>query len=223
MYCVVPFLNKILYHNVYKHITTSYYTAEEQAMTNIVILGGNGYIGRTIIQEWLKIDDDTLFFVYSRSGENKLQHPNIKNQAVDLQNYEQLKSYLPGRIDYVVDLVGRPDKNIKALTDINEIPAKIMLKIAGDYNVKGMGFIQGSLGPKSFVNIKKDIAKMLTESGVHTAIVNPTIVYGNDRSDSLAKLVPIFKFLGMFSDKFRPTHVNSVAKELINKLTHSTK
>lgn len=189
-------------------------------MTNIVILGGNGYIGRAIISYWLTIDKNASFYIYSRSGKNKLQHPNIKNYAVTIQDYQKLKPLLPDQIDYVIDLVGRPETNTDKLKQINEIPAKIMLKIAGDYHVKGMGFIQGSLGPKNFVAIKKDIAAMLIESGVFTAIVNPTIVYGHDRSDILTKLVPIFKLLGVFYKKMNPVHVGDVAKEMVSKLRH---
>lgn len=187
-------------------------------MTNIVMLGGNGYIGRAIIQDWLAIDQNATFYIYSRSGKNKLQHPHIKNYAVTIQDYQKLKPLLPDQIDYVIDLVGRPEKNIDNLKQINEIPAKMMLKIAGDYHVKGMGFIQGSLGPKSFVTMKKDIATMLVESGVKTAIVNPTLVYGQDRSDTLAKFVPLFKFLGLFSKNMRPVTVDEIATEMISKL-----
>lgn len=191
-------------------------------MTNIVILGGNGYIGRAIIQYWLTIDKNAAFYIYSRSGKNKLQHPNVKNYAVTIQDYQKLKPLLPDQIDYVIDLVGRPETNIGKLKQINEIPAKIMLKIAGDYHLKGMGFIQGSLGPKSFVTIKKNIAAMLIESGVKTAIVNPTLVYGHDRSDSLSKLVPLFKFLGIFFKNLKPVHVDDVATEMVSKLRHDS-
>lgn len=192
-------------------------------MTNIVILGGNGYIGRAIIQYWLTIDKNAAFYIYSRSGKNKLQHPNVKNYAVTIQDYQKLKPLLPDQIDYVIDLVGRPETNIDKLKQINEIPAKIMLKIAGDYHVKGMGFIQGSLGPKNFVAIKKDIAAMLIESGVKTAIVNPTLVYSHDRSDSLSKLVPLFKFLGIFFKNLKPVHVDDVATEMVSKLRNDSK
>lgn len=59
---------------------------------------------------------------------------------------------------------------------------------------------------------------MLIESGVYTAVVNSTLVYGHNRSDILAKLVPIFKFLGMFSKKMKPVHVDVFPEEMISKL-----
>lgn len=188
-------------------------------MTNVAILGGNGYIGRNIMRTWLEQDSDVYFFVYSRSGINTMHHSNIKNSAVDVTNFSELKTILPDKIDYIIDLVGRPEKDKQQLKKINEAPAKVMLRIAGAYDVKGMGFIQGRLGPKSFLEIKQDIANLLQGSGVPTAIVNPNLVFGNDRSDTLSKLVPLFKVLGMFSPNLKPVHVNQVAREMVDKLT----
>lgn len=188
-------------------------------MTNVVVLGGNGYIGRNIMETWLGQDPNIIFFVYSRSGKNIMHHPNIKNVAVNVTNYSELKTYLPDRIDYIIDLVGRPEKDKQQLKRINEDPAKVMLRIAGAYHVKGMGFIQGRLGSKPFLEIKQEIANLLKGSGVPTAIVNPTLVYGNDRSDILSKLVPLFKLLGIFTPNLRPVYVNQVAREMVDKLT----
>lgn len=36
--------------------------------------------------------------------------------------------------------------------------------------------------------------------------------------DKLAKMVPVFKVLGVFSKKLKPVHVEDVANELITKL-----
>ncbi|WP_369396219.1 hypothetical protein [Paucilactobacillus hokkaidonensis] len=44
------------------------------------------------------------------------------------------------------------------------------------------------------------------------------MIYGNGRKDSMTKMVPLLKFLGLFSKKFKPVDVNLVADELINKL-----
>ena len=94
-----------------------------------------------------------------------------------------------------------------------------MLNIAKNYNVDKMGFIGGVLGPKSFTDIKADIIKMLQSSKKRVEYVEPTVVYGKDRNDALAKMVPIFKCLGVFSKKLKPVRVEDVANELITKLT----
>ena len=37
-------------------------------MTNIVMLGGNGHIGRNVTEQWLQRDPQAQFYVLSRSG-----------------------------------------------------------------------------------------------------------------------------------------------------------
>ena len=94
-----------------------------------------------------------------------------------------------------------------------------MLKVAKEYNVDTLGFVGGILGPKSFVEIKSQIITMLKGSGKKIAYVEPTLVYGDDRKDTMTKMVPILKFFGIFSKNLRPVHINDVANELVDKLT----
>ena len=37
----------------------------------IILLGGNGYIGREVTKQWLKKDSHAEFYIISRSGKNK--------------------------------------------------------------------------------------------------------------------------------------------------------
>ncbi len=97
-------------------------------------------------------------------------------------------------------------------------PAEVMLAIAKAKNVKAMGFIGGLLGPKKFLEGKKRIADKLRSSGIRTEVVEPTVVYGKGRSDALAKMVPLFKFLGHFSKNMKPVLVTDVAAELVTKM-----
>ena len=93
-----------------------------------------------------------------------------------------------------------------------------MLEIAKDKKVRAMGFICGRLGPKKFLKGKKRIADKLRSSGIRTEVVEPTVVYGNGRSDNLAKMVPIFKFFGIFMKNMKPVLVSDVADELVRKM-----
>lgn len=40
-------------------------------MKNMVLLGGNGYIGRNFTTQWLAKEPETQIFVLSRSGKNE--------------------------------------------------------------------------------------------------------------------------------------------------------
>lgn len=190
-------------------------------MTNIVLLGGNGYIGRNVCQKWLQQDPRAEFYVLSRSGKNALNDARIKNIAVDVTSLEAVEAVLPNQVDYIVDFVGHPEKDPELFKQVNDLPAKVMLELAEKYQVKAMGFIGGTLGPKDFVDGKKRIIQFLQKSAIPLTVVEPTIVYGNGRSDKLVRIVPILKFLSVFNKKLKPVHIDDVVDgfiaEIMNK------
>lgn len=187
-------------------------------MTNVVLLGGNGYIGRNVTEAWLRKDPQATFYVVSRSGKNALSNPRIHNIAADVTDVQAVRQHLPEQVDYIVDFVGRPESDDAAFIQVNAKPAEVMLQIAQVKQVKAMGFIGGLLGPKKFLEGKKRIADKLRASGVRTEVVEPTVVYGNGRSDALAKMVPVFKFFGLFMKNMKPVQVSDVASELVTKM-----
>ncbi len=136
----------------------------------------------------------------------------------DSSSYESVSAVVPEDVDYIVDFVGRPEKDPVEFKKINDMPADVMLQIAKEKNVKAMGLIGGVLGPKSFVQGKKKIADKLAASGIRTEVVNPTVVYGNGRDDAMTKLVPLLKFFGIFSKNMKPVHINDVADEMVRKM-----
>lgn len=187
-------------------------------MTKVVLLGGNGYIGRNVTELWLQKDPEANFYVVSRSGKNELSNPRIHNIAADVTDFQAVSQQLPEQVDYIVDFVGRPESDDAAFIKVNDKPAQVMLEIAKEKNVQAMGFIGGLLGPKKFLEGKKRIAMKLRASGISTEVVEPTVVYGNGRSDALAKMVPVFKFFGLFMKNMKPVQVSDVADELVTKM-----
>lgn len=191
---------------------------EERKMTNVVLLGGNGYIGRNVTEVWLKKDSRAIFYVLSRSGKNSLQNERIHNIAVDVTDFQAVSQKLPEHVDYIVDFVGRPEKDPAVFKQFNDQPAAVMLQIAKEKKVKAMGFIGGLLDPKSFLEGKKRILKKLQASGIRTEVIEPTVVYGKDRSDTLAKLMFLFTFLGYFFKNIKPVLVTEVSYDLVEKM-----
>lgn len=187
-------------------------------MKKIVLLGGNGYVGRNVIEYWLKRDNDSEFYVLSRSGKNALQDKRIKNIKVDVTNIDEVSIALPENIDYIIDFIGRPEKDSELFIEINDKPADVMMALAKEKNAKAMGFIGGVLGPKSFTQGKKRIENKLKSSGIRTVIVYPTVIYGNGRKDMMSKLVPILKLFGIFNKNMKPTHIDKVVAELVEQL-----
>lgn len=184
----------------------------------VVIFGGNGYIGNTIIERWLEKDEKVEFFSISRSGKGKILKPNVHYLKADVTNLEQVRSVFPECADYIIDCVGIYTKDKEQLEKYNLLPAKVMLEIAEEKSVKGLGYIGGVMGPKEFTNSKSQTIEMLCSGKHKISYVEPTLVYGNGRNDTLAKMVPLLKFMGVFFKKMKPVKVNDLADELISKL-----
>lgn len=185
---------------------------------NVVILGGNGYIGNSIIEKWLEREEHTEFFSISRSGKGRMSKPNVHYLKADVTDLEQVQSVLPECVDYIVDCVGVYTKDKEQLEKYNLLPAKVMLEIADQKSVKGLGYIGGVMGPKEFTDSKSYVVQMLCSSKHKISYVEPTLVYGNGRNDTLSKMVPLLKFAGIFSKKMKPVKVDDLADELISKL-----
>ncbi|WP_153049045.1 NAD-dependent epimerase/dehydratase family protein, partial [Streptococcus suis] len=97
-------------------------------MTNVVLLGGNGYIGRNVTEKWIKKDSSAVFYVISRSGKNQLVNSRIYNLAADVSDYKAVAAVLPDQVDYIVDFVGRPESDPAAFEEVNDKPAQVMLQ-----------------------------------------------------------------------------------------------
>ncbi len=104
----------------------------------------------------------------------------------------------------------------------DEQPAHVTRAVAEKRHAKAMGFIGGILGPKKFTTVKKELIAYLQESSVPLAYVEPTLVYGAGRKDKMTRNVPLLKFLGIFSRKFKPVLVGDVVETLRQRLVSLT-
>lgn len=186
--------------------------------SKIILIGGNGYIGRALTAAWAATDPSAQFDVLSRSGYNQLDLPQITNCAIDLNDQEAVSAAIPGQFDYIVDLVGKPEKDAVASIAVNDKPALLMKHLAETHHAKAMGFIGGRLGAKSFVTTKRTLIGQLQASSVPLAVVEPTLVYGAGRQDSMTKMVPLLKILGVVIPNMKPVKVDTVVDELLTKL-----
>lgn len=186
--------------------------------SEILLLGGNGYLGRELTRQWRELNSDTHFIILSRSGRNAINIDGVTNIAVDVTDFSAVKAVIPDQIDYVVDLIGRPEKDPSESARVNDMPAQVMQQIAEQYGAHAMGFIGGKLGPKSFLQTKAKLIHQLQTSSVPLAYVEPTLVYGAGRKDSMAKMVPLLKFMGLFVQNMRPVEIESVIADLLQQL-----
>ncbi len=169
----------------------------------------------------MKKDPNAVFYVVSRSGKNSLEDRRVINIKADVSSVEDIRAKLPEHVDYMVNFVGCaavPKGSTKTLEELNLEPAKVMRELAESYHVKAMGAIGGKLGSKEFISSKKAMLDYLKKSSIPTEAVEPTLVIGAGRNDSLTRMVPMLKFFGIFNKNFRPVQVEDVAEELTAKM-----
>lgn len=183
---------------------------------NVVLLGGNGYIGREVTKEWMRRDPNAQFYVVSKSGRNQLEDPRVHNLKADCYDKAAVDAVLPDQVDAIANFVGGMGGH-----DVNVPPVEVMLELARERDIPVMGYIGGKLGDKDFTSSKAEACQLLRNSGRNAVIVEPTLVYGAGRSDKLTKMVPLLKFLGIFNKNMRPVKVEEVAAELVGGMLSS--
>lgn len=180
---------------------------------NVVILGGTGYIGRAVTRKMLEADDGAHVITVSRSGANELRDSRITNVRADCVIAHAILAVIPHHVDIIIDLVGGMDS-----AEQNIAPARATAEVVEALDIPKIGYVGGTLGSKVFVSSKVEAVRILEGTGRDVVVVEPTLVYGGGRHDSLSKMVPIMKFLGLFSKRFKPVTVDSVADELVTGL-----
>ena len=179
----------------------------------VIVLGGTGYIGRVVTRKLLKANDEARVTTVSRKGENELRNPRITNVCADCSTADAILATIPHEADIIIDLVGGMDS-----PEQNIAPARATAEVAKQLNIPKIGYVGGTLGSKAFVESKDEAAGILEATGRDVVVVEPTLVYGDGRHDALSKMVPILKFLGLFSKKFKPVTVDDVAEQLVSGL-----
>lgn len=178
----------------------------------IVMLGGNGYIGRNVIDVWHRQCPRDRFVVVSRSGVGAPAIPEVTNVIANADDYDAVNGELPTSFDMICDFVGGMDPSA------NMPAAKVMARLAETHQCLCMGYVQGRLGGREFVESKEAVARFLEQQPVPVAIVDPTLVYGNGRNDKLSRMVPLLRFCGIFVKGLRPDPVGQVAEKLVKEM-----
>lgn len=178
-------------------------------MSTIVLVGGNGYIGREITRQWLAQDPEAQFYVTSRSNRQEIIDSRVHHIQVDVNNAAAFESALPEKVDYIVNLTYGSMDALKAIRDFAE---KHGVQAIGNISCNAANAAVPGFG--DFVKMKDNELQFLKEGKVRVADYDLTIAYGADRNDDLLKMVQSGAM-----DALPPVHVEVVAHLLIDRLT----
>ncbi|WP_101696246.1 NAD-dependent epimerase/dehydratase family protein [Clostridium minihomine] len=178
-------------------------------MTTIVLVGGNGYIGREVTRQWLKRDPEAQIYVISRSDRQAIKDERIHHIQVDVNDATAFDIALPEKIDYIVNLTYGSMDAIKSIRDFAENHGAQAIGNIGVCDMKAPEFAD-------FVNMKRNELNNLQAGTVRVENVDITVAYGVDRDDDIAKMIQAGHF-----DSASPIRVEIVACQLIDQLTKS--
>lgn len=192
-------------------------------MKSVIILGGSGYVGQHLMQQWTAIESNIQFYSVSRSGKPKTILPKVQDVKVvwisgNACNIDSFYDGLPDSADIVVDLVGTASGKSQAEFDhINAEPVNTMVEIMKRKQVQRGIYVSGVIGMpgtmKEFSSSKKRGEQIARNSGLDIRIIRPSLIYG-DR-EGVGAMVAMMKFTGLFCKKMKPITVDKLSLKII--------
>lgn len=193
-------------------------------MKSVILIGGSGYIGTHLMEQWLQKDASVHFISLSRNGKpdklpgsiSKSKH--IQWVATDIFNVESYIEKLPDKADAIVDLVGSATvKTQQEFENLNVEPVKVMVDLMNRLSIPKGCYISGMMGMpgtgKLFLASKHKGEAIAKESGKKISIIRPSLVYG-DRPGVGATLFFV-RIMGFFKKELKPVNINELAQEII--------
>ena len=187
---------------------------------NILIIGGNGFVGQALIKEFVKYKVEVSYL--SRTQNHSISKDKatwIQGDIFDLDNIMIKESY-----DIVIHLIGTI-KNKYLYSKLNTESVAQTIKLCQKYNINKLVYFSANGGFKRYLESKVAGEKLVKDSKLDYLIVRPGLMYGKDRFSSYFNILPIkfFSKLGItFFKNVYPLPVEKVAESLVKTILDNT-
>lgn len=187
---------------------------------NILLIGGNGFVGKTLINELrkkrIKVTYISRFQNYSISKDEATW---IQGDIFDIKNIVINEKY-----DIAIHLIGTI-KNKKLYSKLNTESVTQTIKLCLKHNINKLIYFSANGGFKQYLESKRNGEKLVVDSKLKYLIVRPGLMYGKDRFSSYFNILPIkfFSKLGItFFKNVYPLPVEKVAESLVKTILDNT-
>ena len=187
---------------------------------NILLIGGNGFVGQALIKEFKKYKVDVSYL--SRTKNHSISKDRatwIQGDIFDLNNIMIKESY-----DIVIHLIGTI-KNKNLYSKLNTKSVAQTIKLCQKHNINKLVYFSANGGFKQYFESKVAGETLVKDSKLDYLIVRPGLMYGKDRLTSYFNILPIkfFSKLGItFFKNVYPLPVNKVAESVVNAILNNT-
>ena len=187
---------------------------------NILLIGGNGFVGQALIKEFKKYKVDISYL--SRTQNHSISKDKatwIQGDIFDIENIVINEKY-----DIVIHLIGTI-KNKNLYSKLNTESVAQTIKLCQKHNINKLVYFSANGGFKQYFESKVAGEKLVVDSKLDYLIVRPGLMYGKGRLASYFNILPIkfFSKLGItFFKNVYPLPVKKVAESVVKAILNNT-
>ena len=183
---------------------------------NILLIGGNGFVGQTLIKELKKYNVKVSYI--SRTQNHSIYKDEatwIQGDIFDIENILINEKY-----DIAIHLIGTI-KNKNLYSKLNTKSVTQTIKLCQKQNINKLVYFSANGGFKQYLESKLAGERLIKDSKLDYLIVRPGLMYGKDRLTSYFNILPI-KFFSKFGITFfknvYPLPVEKVAETVVKSI-----
>jgi len=187
---------------------------------NILLIGGNGFVGKVLIKEFKKYNVKVSYL--SRSQNYYISKDEaiwIQGDIFDIENIVINEKY-----DIAIHLIGTI-KNKKLYSKLNTESVAQTIELCQKHNINKLAYFSANGGFKRYLESKHAGEVLVKDSKLDYLIVRPGLMYGKDRFSSYFNILPIklFSKLGItFFKNVYPLPVEKVAESIVKTILDNT-
>ena len=187
---------------------------------NILLIGGNGFVGKALIKEFKKYNVKVSYL--SRSQNHSISKDEANWIQGDIFNSENIITN--EKYDIAIHLIGTI-KNKKLYSKLNTESVTQTIKLCQKQNINKLVYFSANGGFKQYIESKRNGEKLVVDSKLDYLIVRPGLMYGKERLTSYFNILPIkfFSKLGIpFFKNVYPLPVEKIAREVVKGIFDNT-
>ena len=187
---------------------------------NILLIGGNGFVGQALIKEFTENKVKVSYLSRTQNHSiSKNETTWIQGDIFDLDNIMIKESY-----DITIHLIGTI-KNKNLYSKLNTESVAQTIKLCQKHNINKLVYFSANGGFKQYFESKHNGEKLVVDSKLNYLIIRPGLMYGKERLTSYFNILPIkfFSKLGIpFFKNVYPLPVEKVAKSVVKFILNNT-
>ena len=187
---------------------------------NILLIGGNGFVGKALINELRKKRIKVTYISRSQNCSiSKDEATWLQGDIFDIENIVINEKY-----DIAIHLIGTI-KNKKLYSKLNTESVTQTIKLCQKQNINKLIYFSANGGFKQYLESKRNGEKLVVNSKLNYLIVRPGLMYGKDRFSSYFNILPIKFFSKLditFFKNVYPLPVEKVAESVVKAILNKT-